>query len=380
MKKNKMSAILKHFNYIGCYRILIIFLALWLIVLVLSAFPMLNLSANSDSESKLSERLSRALIDLEALRKQNDELQDIFRDLSVNNLNDDQKEAIENFQLRLTKAEHSPNKQNLGFISPKEEPNTQYEVLRRRLYLNTNEMWYFIHTNLVDIQKKVGEIAPDIMDSLNYVINLGLEHKRSLLLDIEHLSEVDGYGKWREKESESLSNLVQERFSFLQNPKNCKTARKLVCSLNKGCGFGCQLHHAVYCFMVAYGTKRTLILKSKGWRYHKAGWEEVFKPVSDTCLDPDGEIVSNWPGHEDTQVVNLPIIDSLSPRPPFLPLAVPEDLALINSYPWRPNSMVGRTNIEISSETSRENFYDDSGNNVKNGFQETSCWCPCSKN
>lgn len=302
-------------------------MALWLIVLVLSAFPMLNLSANSDSESKLSERLSRALIDLEALRKQNDELQDIFRDLSVNNLNDDQKEAIENFQLRLTKAEHSPNKQNLGFISPKEEPNTQYEVLRRRLYLNTNEMWYFIHTNLVDIQKKVGEIAPDIMDSLNYVIKLGLEHKRSLLLDIEHLSEVDGYGKWREKESESLSNLVQERFSFLQNPKNCKTARKLVCSLNKGCGFGCQLHHAVYCFMVAYGTKRTLILKSKGWRYHKAGWEEVFKPVSDTCLDPDGEIVSNWPGHEDTQVVNLPIIDSLSPRPPFLPLAVPEDLA-----------------------------------------------------
>lgn len=32
-------------------------------------------------------------------------------------------------------------------------------------------------------------------------------------------------------------------------------------------------------------------------------------------------------GREDVQVVNLPIIDSLSPRPPYLPLAVPEDLA-----------------------------------------------------
>lgn len=32
-------------------------------------------------------------------------------------------------------------------------------------------------------------------------------------------------------------------------------------------------------------------------------------------------------GREDIQVLNLPIIDSLSPRPPFLPLAVPEDLA-----------------------------------------------------
>lgn len=79
--------------------------------------------------------------------------------------------------------------------------------------------------------------------------------------------------------------------------------------------------------MVAYGTKRTLILKSKGWRYHKAGWEEIFKPVSDTCTNTDGKSMSNWPGNSETQVVNLPIIDSLSPRPPFLPLAIPEDLA-----------------------------------------------------
>lgn len=48
--------------------------------------------------------------------------------------------------------------------------------------------------------------------------------------------------------------------------------------------------------MVAYGTERTLILKSKGWRYHKGGWEEVFKPISDTCTDPSGESVSSWPG------------------------------------------------------------------------------------
>lgn len=65
----------------------------------------------------------------------------------------------------------------------------------------------------------------------------------------------------------------------------------------QGCGFGCQLHHAVYCFLVAYGTQRTLILKSKGWRYHKGGWEEVFKPVSETCLSPEGASLANWPGN-----------------------------------------------------------------------------------
>ncbi|KAJ8909854.1 hypothetical protein NQ315_013340 [Exocentrus adspersus] len=322
-----MSAILKHVNHKGCYRILIVFLVIWLIILVISALPMLNTSISS-TDTKTTERLTRALADLDVLRKQNEELQEIFRDISANNLNDEQREAIENFQSRLTKVEHSFNSNNnVGYISPKEEPNTQYELLRRRIYSNTQELWYFFHSSLLDIQKRANEVAPELVDSISYLLNLGLEHKRSLIYDIEQLSEVDGYATWREKESNDLSNLVQERFKYLQNPENCNTARKLVCSLNKGCGYGCQLHHAVYCFMVAYGTKRTLILKSKGWRYHKGGWEEIFKPASDTCTNPSGESVSNWPGNQDTQVLNLPIIDSLSPRPPFLPLAIPEDLA-----------------------------------------------------
>lgn len=54
-----------------------------------------------------------------------------------------------------------------------------------------------------------------------------------MIHDIDNLAEVDGYSTWRENEANSLSNLVQERFKFLQNPTDCKTAKKLVCSLNK---------------------------------------------------------------------------------------------------------------------------------------------------
>lgn len=162
---------------------------------------------------------------------------------------------------------------------------------------------------------------------------------------MNELKKVDGFEEWRSSEAESLSNLVQKRLKYLQNPNDCQNARKLVCRLNKGCGYGCQLHHVVYCFIMAYATERTLILKSKGWRYHKAGWEEVFEPVSDTCLDATGETHSSWPGSYETQVncfsrillsplnnllfqvITLPIIDSLSPRPPYLPLAIPADLA-----------------------------------------------------
>ena len=67
---------------------------------------------------------------------------------------------------------------------------------------------------------------------------------------------------------------------YFQNPKSCSTARKVVCNMSKGCGYGCQLHHVVYCLLVAYSTQRTLVLESKGWRYATGGWETVFRPLS----------------------------------------------------------------------------------------------------
>lgn len=50
---------------------------------------------------------------------------------------------------------------------------------------------------------------------------------------MEKLAEADGYSTWREKEANDLDTLVQSRFQYLQNPPDCKKARKLVCSLNK---------------------------------------------------------------------------------------------------------------------------------------------------
>lgn len=77
-----MSAIWKYLNYIGCYRILIVFLALWLIILVICAFPMLNTNI-SNSDTKLVTRLSSALRDLDDLYKQNEELRGILKDISL---------------------------------------------------------------------------------------------------------------------------------------------------------------------------------------------------------------------------------------------------------------------------------------------------------
>lgn len=210
------------------------------------------------------------------------------------------------------------------FGSPSNEPTMEYELLRRRVHTNINEIWNYFSNELGKVKKNVDHT---MKDDINNVLILGAEHKRSLLSDMERLRQLDGYEAWRQKESVDLSDLVQRRLHHLQNPADCSKAKKLVCKLNKGCGYGCQLHHAVYCFIVAYATERTLILKSKGWRYHKGGWEEVFQPVSDSCVDIGAARANNWPGRPESQVVVLPIIDSLMPRPPYLPLSVPEDLA-----------------------------------------------------
>lgn len=56
---------------------------------------------------------------------------------------------------------------------------------------------------------------------------------RALLNDLIALENADGYNPWREKEAKELSDLVQRRLKFLQNPKNCNEAKKLVCNVNK---------------------------------------------------------------------------------------------------------------------------------------------------
>ena len=140
--------------------------------------------------------------------------------------------------------------------------------------------------------------------------------------------------EWREEKLSKLSSYVQKLITKLQNPSDCSKARKLVCNLNKGCGFGCQLHHVVYCTVVAIATERTLILNSKSWRYvsnsHTAKplWETAFLPLSNTCLNDSGESRANWgPESETVQVLHLPVIDSLRSHPDYLPLAIPQKLS-----------------------------------------------------
>eukprot|EP00095_Tigriopus_kingsejongensis_P009295 snap_masked-scaffold175_size286436-processed-gene-1.29 protein:Tk09295 transcript:snap_masked-scaffold175_size286436-processed-gene-1.29-mRNA-1 annotation:"alpha-( )-fucosyltransferase" len=220
--------------------------------------------------------------------------------------------------------ETSPLKQAVARVV--DGPSLEYELMRRHVKRDLDEFWWFLRARLEGIRH--GQDTPEpIQDTLRDTLVEAQHREQALQVAFLHQAEVDGFEQWREQEAQDLSGLVQKRLHHLQNPSDCGQAKKLVCSLNKGCGYGCQIHHAIYCFIVAYGTERMLVLKSKGWKYNKGGFEELFHPLSQTC--PQASITGKrpWPGSPDSLVVELGIVDSVNPRPEFLPPSIPRDLS-----------------------------------------------------
>lgn len=215
-------------------------------------------------------------------------------------------------------------------------PSNEFLTTRRRAEKELKELWYFVSAEV----SKVNKIASnDVISKLRQMMGTVEDMHHVLSLNFEKLKTMDGQREWVEKEHKDLTDLVQRRLHHLQNPKDCDSARKLMCQINKGCGYGCQVHHLMYCFIVAYGLQRTLLIDSVGWRYSSKGWNGIFKPVSETCTTYKGHL-AGWSesASKNEQNVLMPIVDSLYPRPPYMPLAVPKDLAgrisRIHSHPF----------------------------------------------
>jgi len=299
-------------------KVLLAFLVIWILILIYLLVPLWP--AKRELEDQLAKKLKDAHEEISRLSKENLQLQMLKK---VHDKGGDSANVIEEPSNK--ELDQYENKVLVNDrVAP---PSKEYEMNRRQMIRDTNEMWWYIRSKLELADKKFGGATNrELSTWLNQTLVETQHHQKAVLLDLAYLSEVDGHNDWRLQEAKDLEDLVQNRLKSLQNPKNCGSAKKLLCNLNKGCGYGCQLHHAVYCFIVAYGTERTLILKSKGWRYNRNGYEEIFQPLSDTCHEATGH-KSHWPGDKNAPVVEIPIIDSINPRPKFLPPAIPKDLA-----------------------------------------------------
>ena len=173
-----------------------------------------------------------------------------------------------------------------------------YEVLKdRKLYelrveKSIREMWWYARDRvaMLDEGQKVAKETVkslreqyDIMRwNFNNLKSLGGGSNSPIQLNWEY---------WQKNMSKEMAKLMERRLTYLQNPPDCALAKKLICEVAKTCGFGCQIHHVAYCFIMAYATKRTLILDARNWRYSMDGWEAVFQPISKTCTTASGENV-----------------------------------------------------------------------------------------
>ena len=192
------------------------------------------------------------------------------------------------------------------------------EMFRQRLKIRNGikELWWYLRAHSQGLDKSgvnVGDISHQV---------------KVLMSELDKLEDHPAFATWKKVTASELAGLVQRRFYYLQNPKDCKTARKLICDLSKPCGYGCVIHHIGYCFILAYATQRTLILESRTWYFaENKGWNSVFLPLSDTCTEATtpGEMWSSQ--SEQALEVKVPIVEMLSPRPPQMPMAFPKDLS-----------------------------------------------------
>ena len=158
-----------------------------------------------------------------------------------------------------------------------------------RLENGLRELWWYLRAKLESLKtnKAADGILTEVQEQFE-LLNLHLKEMKGVSNSSEPFQPDWIY--WQKILSKRAETLLQKRLEYLQNPKDCKWSRQLVCNVAKGCGFGCQMHHVAYCFIMAYATERTLILESSNWRYcRNKGWGCVFKPISRNCTRKFGK-------------------------------------------------------------------------------------------
>ena len=240
-------------------------------------------------------------------------------------------EANENSDRRRDEAQDSVAKRDIPsttrLADAKSDISKKFDVIAlRRLETTVVNWWKTIQYETSQADEKTTKTKK--------FVDISANHLHNVLIDVARLRNASRLEQ--RKEVETATSAVQERFRLRQNPPSCgKDVKQLVCSLNKMCGFGCQVHHVAYCFLLAHGLGRVFVLASDMWSYNRRGrgWIDVFEPVSLSCEMKFAHYRSlpayNPKAYDpDAPVVRAHFIDNyVKNNPPYLPFVIPTDLA-----------------------------------------------------
>lgn len=298
---------------------------LWLVILLYMGMHLYQLV---DESQKTFLELERTKVEADILRKENVALRQETNNRRVRAIHDDIEMTFKSDRIAKDQSDHDDkddSQKSYETFEVGKAPSKEYEVTRRRVENYLREMKYFTIGKLEHLRKNLGsKYIENHLDT--FETDYG-QLSTIAINELEKLRDLDGMDAFRRQMQLKLSKEVQDRFHSLQNPKDCKKSRRLVCTLNKGCGYGCQIHHVIYCMIIAYSSNRTMVMNSLGWRYSKRGWEGTFLPVSESCRNVGfGRVYWGMAYNTKSLVAHLPVIDSIYPKPPQLPQAVPRDL------------------------------------------------------
>lgn len=145
------------------------------------------------------------------------------------------------------------------------------------------------------------------------VIIKAIEYIRVVREDIAAFKRTDRAWQTGQKKMLELRNFVWNTFERLQNPADCKSARKFRCSVHNEWGFGSGVQDLLWCFVAALQMGRTLILDTSKWHYTPSGnWSTFFQPVAGPSCDGvhiDKETIIFNPGHTSRTETRRRILD-----------------------------------------------------------------------
>ncbi|KAI1717593.1 variant SH3 domain-containing protein [Ditylenchus destructor] len=307
----------------------------WIFVLIFlsnGVFRQENTDASRRAQAQrcdqLNSQLERLTSEYQSLKDENDQLKKLT--LARNFQPADMSELIRH-QVERSEAFPDHNLEKLDPMKVAAERRLEgqlyskdHELSRRKLDNLAWETYFYLNSQLEKLSedKKVDRFKQHIK---NQMISLLSE-------SAAFGSTVDKAEEWHRKALAKLTDRIQNTLYKLQHPADCSKAKILLCDLNKGCGFGCQLHHVTYCLTVAAAAQRTMILERDGndWRYSHHGWKAAFKPITNCSFDKEVPSAGAEPytGLSQTaRIVRLPIVDGLSSRPEHLPLSFPKQFA-----------------------------------------------------
>lgn len=231
-------------------------------------------------------------------------------------LNDEKELFMENLSKKF-------NQTKKEFISISEnKDNMTFEILHRRISNQIREMWFHISSVKKKLEKKISK--SDLKEFSKHFDDFG-ELQRITAKNFEDLLRFVNLEEIRDQTANELSAVIQKRLHKLQHPEDCKTAKKLLCTLKNSCGYGCQVHKVLFCFMTAYATKRTLIINPNSWSYFIRNWNANFEDISSSCNSYEDP--QQWShSHDKYKVVELQNVNTINPRLKVMPIAVPRDL------------------------------------------------------